>query len=152
MEGKSIAIVEIVSSSKMEHNSTDRRGGAPTAVISTGVRYGVISTGVILIHHICVGGGDGAISGNADDANYSIVSSSSLLYLRITINQTKEDILQRRVVCVKKKYAPKGPRECDIHHTKATKALSQTFGVAKHFVTKNSEGGYKSNKYTEIQS
>ena len=32
------------------------------------------------------------------------------------------------------------------------KALSQNFGAAKRFVPKNLEGGYKSTKYTDIQS
>ena len=68
--------------------------GVSTGVISTGVRSGVISTGVIPGHHICFGDGDGADSGNADDSEDSIVSSSSLSYWGETTKQTKEEILQ----------------------------------------------------------
>ena len=59
VEGESIQSIDIVLYSKMEHNSTSGRGGASTYVISTGVRSGVISTGVITIHHIHVDDGNG---------------------------------------------------------------------------------------------
>ena len=55
-------------SPKMEHTSTARRWGAST---------GVIYTGVITIHRIHVGDGDGADIVNADDAENSIILSSS---------------------------------------------------------------------------
>ena len=71
VEGTAIAIIDITSSLKMEHTSTDGRGGAS--------KY-VIPTGVIPIHHIRVGNGNGAGSRNDDDADDSIVSSSSSLY------------------------------------------------------------------------
>ena len=78
-----IAIIDIVLSSKMEHTFTSGRGGSST---------GVISTGVITIHHIHVGNGNGtgSGSGNADNADDSIFLSSSLLYWRRTTKQTKE--------------------------------------------------------------
>ena len=60
LEGDSIAIIGIVSSSNMKHTSTAGRGGEDTCVIP--------------IHHIHVGGGDGACSGNVDSADDSIVS------------------------------------------------------------------------------
>ena len=49
----------------------------------------------------------------------------------------KEDILQRRVVCVRSKHVPEGSMERDIRHGNATKSLLQNFGDAKHFVSKN---------------
>ena len=61
-------------------------------------------------------------------------------------------IPQRHVECVKNKRAPKISREREIHHVNTTKALSQTFGAAKHFIPKNSEGDSKSTKYTRIKS
>ena len=66
VEGKSIEIIYISLSLKMEHTSTTGRGG----------EY----TGVIPIHHICVGYGGGAGRGNTDDAENSIILSSSLSY------------------------------------------------------------------------
>ena len=139
VEGKSIATIDIESSSKMEHNSTDRRGGSST-------------TGAIPIRHIHVGGGNDSGSGNgADNTDGFIVLSYSLSYWRRTINQMKEDILQHRVVCVKSERGPEGLRELDIHHSNSTKVLSQDLGDVKHFVTKNLEGGSNSTKYTDIQ-
>ena len=61
-------------------------------------------------------------------------------------------IPQRHVECVKNKRVPKSSREREIHHVNTTKALSQTFGAAKHFIPKNSEGDSKSTKYTRIKS
>ena len=127
----------------MEHNYTAGRGGAST---------GVIYTEVIPIHHIRVGDGDGAGSGNADNADNSIVSSPSSLYWGRTTKRTKEDILQLRVVCAKNKRWPKGSRERKIHHANATKTLSQTFGAAKHFISKNLEGESESTNYNDIKS
>ena len=65
MEGELIAIIDIASSSKTENNSTVGRGGAYT---------GFIYTGIIPIHQIRVGDGYDADSGNADNADNSIVS------------------------------------------------------------------------------
>ena len=59
MEGESISVIDISSSSKMEHTSTSERWGASTGVIYIGIRSGVISTGVITIHHIHVDDGNG---------------------------------------------------------------------------------------------
>ena len=115
VEGESIAIIDIAFSSKMEHNSTAGREGSST---------GVISTGVIPIHHIRAGDGNGNVRGNADDADNIIVSSSSSSYWGRTTKLKKEEILQKCVVCVKSKRGPKGSRGSDIHHTNATKALS----------------------------
>ena len=67
-------------------------------------------------------------------------------------SKKNEDILQHRVVCVKRKRVPEDYNERDIHHGKATKALFQTFGAAEQFVPKNLDGGSRSTKYTEIQS
>ena len=144
VEGKTIAIIDVAFSSKMEHTSTDGRWGAST---------GVIYTGVISIHHICVGdgNGDGAGSSNVDDANNYIVSSSSLLYWGRTTKQTKEEIFQQCVVCVKNKRGPEGSRERKIHHAKSTKALSHTFGAVKKFSPKSLEGASDSTKYTNIK-
>ena len=76
--GESIAIIDIASSSKMENNSTSERGGSSTGLISTGVRSGVIYTGVITIHQIRVGDDDGDDSSKTNNADDYIVSSSSL--------------------------------------------------------------------------
>ena len=94
MESKLIAIIDIVLSLKMEHTSTAERGRESTCVISTGIRSGVISKVVIPIHHIHVGDGDVADSGNANDSDDSIVSSSSSSYWKSTTKQMKEEILQ----------------------------------------------------------
>ena len=123
VEGESIQSIDIVLYSKMEHTSTSGRGGASTYVISTGVRSGVISTGFIKIHHICVGGGNCSDSGNAKNAEDSIVLSSSLSYWGMTTNRMKEEILQQHMVCVIKKSGPKGSRELDTHHDNAIKAV-----------------------------
>ena len=124
----------------MKHNSTSRRGGEST-------------TGDIPIHHIHVGDGDDADSGNgADDDGDSIVSSSSFSYWGCATNQTKEEILQHRFMCAKSKHGPEGSRERNICYCNATKALSHNFGAAKHFIPKNSEGEYESTKYTNIKS
>ena len=127
----------------MEHTPTDGRGWAST---------GVISTGIIAIHRICVGDGDSAASGNSGDADNSIASSSSSSYLGRPTKRTKEEILQQHVVCIKDKSGLKGAREPNTHHENATKVLSQTFGDEKQFVPKNSEGESESTKYTDIQS
>ena len=63
----------------------------------------------------------------------------------------KEENLQQRVVCVKRKSGPEGSRERNIHHRNTTKVLSQNFGAAEKFVPKNLEGVYESTKYTDIQ-
>ena len=55
-------------------------------------------------------------------------------------------------MCVKNKLGPEGSRERNICPTNAMKVISQTFGAAKHFIPKNSEGYTKSTKYTNIQS
>ena len=150
--GRDDCIIDIASYLKIGHTSTARIRGASIGVISTGVRSVVISTVVIPIQHIHIGDGNGTDSGNANNAdNYTVLSSSSL-YWRRTTKQTKEYILRRRVVCVKNKRVPGGSRECEIHHTNTTKALSQNFGAANHFFLKNLEGGSKSTKYTNIQS
>ena len=143
VEGELIAIIDNASSSKTEHTSTSGIGGAST---------GIISTGVITIHHIHIGDGNGTSGGKTDNADDSIFSSSYFSYWGRTTKQTKEDILQRYVVCAKTKRAPKGSRERNIHHAKATKALSQTFGGANQFLPKNSEGESESTKYTDIKS
>ena len=140
MEGKLIEIIDIVMSLKMEHSSTTGRGVAST-------------TGDIPTHHICIGDRNDAISGNgAENSDNSIILSSSLSYWSRTTKRMKDKILQRRVVCVKRKRAPKGSKERDIHHGNATQAPPQTFGAAKHFVPNNSEKESKSTKYTDIQS
>ena len=68
MEGESIAIIDISQYLKTKHTYTAGRGRAST---------GVIYTGVITIHHICIGDGDGDVTGsrNADNDEDSIVSS-----------------------------------------------------------------------------
>ena len=139
VEGRSIAIINIASSSNMDHNSTTRRGGA-------------YKTGDINIHHINVGDGDDYVRGNgADNSDNSIVLSSSFLYWGHTTKITKEEILQRCVVCVKSKRDSEGLRERGIKHSNATKVLSQTFGAANKLPPKKSEGGSESTKYTGIQ-
>ena len=131
VESKWIVIIDIAWSMKIEHTSTFGRGGAST---------GVIYIGVIPIHHIIwVFYGNGAGSGKSGDSDNSIVSSSSLSYRVRTTNFTKEDILQRRLVCVKNKHGPGCSRERNIHHASATKGQLQTFGSEKHFSPKNSE-------------
>ena len=103
VEGRSIEIIDIALSSKMEHNSTTRRGGASI-------------TGDITIHHINDGDGNDAVRGNgADDAENSIVLSSSLFYWVHTTKITNEEILQRCVVCVKSK------RESEVNIIRAVK-------------------------------
>ena len=102
---------------------------------------GVISTGFIPIHHIRIGDNNGANSGNYDDSDNSIVSSSYSLYFGRTTKQTKEKILQQRVVCVKKKLGPKDSTYHNIHHTNVTNVTLQTFDAAYHSFPKNSEGG-----------
>ena len=129
-----IVVIDIASFSKTEQISTAERRGAST------------------VHCIHVGDGDVAGSGNADDADDPIVSSSSSSYWERTTKQKKKDILQQHMVCVKNKCGPEGSRECNIHHANAKKALSQTFGAAKHFVPKKLDGESKSTKYTNIQS
>ena len=95
----------------MEHISNTRRGGEPT-------------TGAIPIHNIRVGEGNDVGSGNgADDADNSIISSYSSSYWGQTTNQTKEETLQRRVVCVNSKCGPEGSRGGYSNHANATKAL-----------------------------
>ena len=103
VEDKSVSIIDIVSSSKMEHTSTYIRGRASTGLISTGITSCVISTGFITINHIHVRGCNSAYIGNTNVSGYSIISTSSSLYWGRTTKKTKEKILQQRVVCVKNK-------------------------------------------------
>ena len=139
MEGKLVEIIDIVSSSKMEHISTTGRGEAST-------------TGAIPVHHILVGEGDDVGRGNVtNDSDNFIVSSSYSLYWGRTTKQTKEEILHRHLVCVKSKRCSKGSMERDIHRANAMNALLQTFGAVKYLVPKKSEGGSESTKYTDIQ-
>ena len=79
--GRDDCIIYIASYLKMGHTSTARIRGASIGVIYTGVRSGVIPTRVIPIYHIRVGNGNGADSGNAKNADNSIVYSSSLSYM-----------------------------------------------------------------------
>ena len=79
VERKLIVNIDIESSSKIEYNSTAGRGGAYIGVIYIGVipipggaSRSVISTGVITIHYICIGDGDGAGRSNYEDADDSI--------------------------------------------------------------------------------
>ena len=75
---KSIAVINIASSSRMEHISTTGKRRAST-------------TGNILFHHICVGEGAYVGSGNgANNANNSIVFSTSLLYWGKTTDKKKD--------------------------------------------------------------
>ena len=77
MEGESIAIINIASSSKMQHNCIAGRGGAST-------------TCAITINDIRAGDGDDADSGNgAEDVDNYIVSSYSSLYQGRTNKQKK---------------------------------------------------------------
>ena len=139
MEGKSIEIIDITSSSKMEHISTTGRGVAS-------------NKGAIPTHNIRVGEGDDVGSGNgADIYDNSILLSSSLFYLVRTTKQTREEILQHRVVCVKRKHGPEGSRERNIHHSNATKALLQIF-LLRSTLFPITWRGSKSNNYTNIQS
>ena len=124
----------------MEHVSTTGRGVAST-------------TGTIAIHHICFGEGDVIVRSNGVN-NYDdkIVLPSYLLYQGRTTKKTKQNIPERCVVCFKSKRGSEGSRERDIHHVNATKQISQTFGAAKNFAPQNPEEGFKSTKYTDIQS
>ena len=94
MEGKSIATIDIALPFKMKHISNIGRGGAST-------------TYPIPIHHICVDeGGDFGINDGTDDAeNYIVLSSSSSCCFQTT-NQTKEEILQRRVANIALPWTP----------------------------------------------
>ena len=47
------------------------------------------------------------------------------------------------MVCVKNKRDREVSREIDIHHANTMKVLLYNFGAAKHFVSKNLEGGSK---------
>ena len=70
---------------------------------------GASTTSAIPVHHIHVGEGDDIGSGNgADNDDNSIVFSFSSLYWGRTTKQTKEEILQHRVLCVKIERGPKG--------------------------------------------
>ena len=92
------------------------------------------TTGAITNHNVCFGGDKDTVSRNGpDDADDSIVLSSSLPYWGRTTKQVKDDILQRHVVYIKSKHVPKVLRERDIHHGNAMKAIFQTFGAAEHF-------------------
>ena len=139
VEGKSIAIIDISSSSKMEHISTTGRGGASTTV-------------AITIHPIRVGEGNEVGKRKWIWQCWNpIVLSSSSLYWGLTNKQTKEEILQHCVVCVKRKHGTEGSSKCNIHHANTTKSLSHTFGAAKHFSPNESEGESESTKYVDIQ-
>ena len=127
MEDESIVIIDIALYFNMEHTSTAGRGG-----LSTGVIY----KGIILNHYICISDGNDSGSSNTDDAENSIVSFSSSYYWGITKKRTKEEIVQRHVVCVNNKSDPEGSMEHNIHHANTTKLLSKNFGSAKHFIPK----------------
>ena len=104
------------------------------------------------MQHIHVCNVNGADSGNANNDDNPIVSSSSFSYLGRITKRTKDDIVQHCVVCVKNKRDPKGSRERSIHHDNKTKALSKTSGTPNYFVPNNLEGGSESTKYTDMQS
>ena len=73
----------------MENNYTVKRGRSST-------------TGAIPIHHIFVGDGNDAGSGNVtDDADNSILSPFPSSHWVLTTKKTTVDILQLRVVRVK---------------------------------------------------
>ena len=98
-----------------------------------------------------VGGVSGSIA-HTDDDSVDPFLQPSLTYWGRAAKRTKEEILNCRVVCLKNKWGLEGSRERDVHHSNATRALAQTFGAAKHFVPKNSEGESESTKYADIQS
>ena len=55
-------------------------------------------------------------------------------------------------MCVKINQGAEVSHKKDVHHKNGTTKKLQTFGAAKHFMTRNSEGGYGSKIYTYIQS
>ena len=97
-----------------------------------------------------VGGVSRSVPHDEDSVDPAFQSSST--YWGRAAKRTKEEILNCRVVCLKSKRGLEGSRERDVHHSNATRALAQTFGAAKHFVPKNSEGESESTKYADIQS
>ncbi len=60
-------------------------------------------------------------------------------------------ISARQVICPKNKRGVQGSRDYSRHHEAATNALPKLFGTAKHYPTKNADGGL-SYKYKDIQS
>ena len=84
----------------------------------------------------------GGVSGSVHTDAYSVdpFLQPSLTYWGRAAKCTKEEILNRWVVCLKNKRGLEGSREQDVHHSNATKALAQTFGAAKHFVPRTRRG------------
>ena len=64
--------------------------------------------------------------------------------------RTETEVLAKQVVVPKDKRGTPGSREFGIHYTKATGALDQVFGAARHFVP-TSRGGETDTKYQNIQ-
>ena len=66
--------------------------------------------------------------------------------------RTQEEILARKVICLKADRGANGSRERDNHHRDATAALAQKFGAAAHWVPRNAKGESESAKYADLQS
>ena len=67
-------------------------------------------------------------------------------------SRTKEEILARQVVCLKKDRGVPGSRERSRHHQSATAPLAQKFGAAGHWVVRNRDGESDSQNYDDLQS
>ena len=82
-----------------------------------------------------------AVDDGGDEDTPTATSSGSYW---VNTKESNRDILQNGVVCVKSKQGSEGSREKYVHHKNATTKLSQTFGAAKQFFPRNSEGDSES--------
>ena len=150
MEGESVAVIDIESSSKMEHNSTSERGGASTGIIFTGVRSGVISAGVIPVHHIRVGDGDGTDSGKANNSYDSIVLSSSFHIGGGLLTKLRR-ISSNDVWCVSKtSVAPKVQGSATFTMSEQRRRYRRPLEMQSTLSQRTWRGGSESTKYTNI--
>ena len=67
------------------------------------------------------------------------MSGAQTYFGRIT-KRTEQEVLKRRMICVKGNCGKAGSCEHNKHHFAASAALLYKFGAARHFVPRISEG------------
>jgi hypothetical protein len=90
-----------------------------------------------------------SVIGGASAGSRSIIPTGN--YFDDTTRRSRRMVAARKVVCPKGKRGDQGSRDYSRHHSAATAAITELFGAAKHFRTKNADGEL-SYKYKDIQS
>ena len=86
------------------------------------------------------------------ESSHTACNRGVMTYFGREKSRTKEEILARQVICLKKDRGVPGSRERSRHHQSATAPLAQKFGAAGHWVVQNRDGESDSQNYSNLQS